>query len=208
MKTSLIVLLTTAAALLIPSSLKAAPTFFWKAKALFPVQIEEPDPKNPGGTITKVVSLDSNEIINLALGQDLTTKNPDLVLAVRMNHDDPATALLCVFNPGTFTKVADVLKLLGAPVTNVKAKDPGGETKGNGNGLGFGQLFQMGNATNGLDQNPLTFAATSSLAETPDGPNFKMSVTGLIGQITGFIDGVALDGILIKGMFTASGKPL
>jgi len=205
MKPSLFLLPAIAAALVIPAPLKAAPIFHWKAVAVFPVQIEVPDPKVPGGTLTKVISLDSKEIINLALGQDLKTKNPDLILAVRMNHDDPANALLCVYNCETLTKVADVLKLLAAPITNVKTKD---NDKGTGNGLGFGQLFAMGNATNGLDENPLTFSATSSLAPTPVGPSFRMTVNGLIGQITGHIDGVLLDGILLKGMFTASGKPI
>jgi hypothetical protein len=196
-------------ALLLPATAGAAPLFHYKATALFPVQTEEYDPKNPGGTIIKKLSLGTKEIINLGLGKPLSTKNgPDIVLAVALNHDNPGTARLVVYNKKTLTELTTVLVLVTAPATNVSSKDG---DKGTGNGLAPGriQATTLGTPSqDGLDQTDICGAATGGLTPTETGPTFKMSATGIIGDIKGRIAGQILDGLIIKGMFTASGKPI
>jgi hypothetical protein len=189
-------------------SAKAAPVFHWKATALFPVQTEEPDPKIPGGTIIKKVSLGSKELINLALGQPLKTKNPDLVLAVEANHDDPNNAKLVVYNSHTLTTIVTLFTLLDPISDNVASKDG---DKGTANGLSRGRIAAtvLGTpAQDGLAQTDVCCSATAGLTPTAVGPNFKLSVTGIVGPIQGFVAGVSLDGLIIKGMFTASGRPI
>lgn len=208
---SLSILTLIGVALFLPNAAKSAPIFHWKATALFPVQTEVPDPSPhalPGATIIKKLSLGSKELINLVLGQPLATKNPDLVLAVRANHDDPNNATLVVYNAKTLTEIATLFTLLDPIDNNVASKDG---DKGTANGLTRGRISAtvLGNpAQDGLLQTDVCGAATAGLTPTPVGPNFKMSVTGIVGPIQGKIAGVALDGLIIKGMFTASGKPI
>lgn len=200
-----------AAALVLSSTVGAAPIFHYKATALFPIQTEEDDPKNtdPSATIVKKVSLGSKQIINMALGQPLDTKiGSYIVLAVALNHDDPGSAKLVVYDSKALTELATVFTLLTTPTTNEATKDG---DKGTGNGLSTGRFRTTtlgAPAQDGFQQTDLCCSATGGLTPTPVGPTFKMSVTGMIGPFLGNIAGVSVDGLIIKGMFTASGKPI
>lgn len=198
-------------ALCFPTSAQAI-TFHFKASAVFPVQTEEPDLRPnalPGATIVKKVTLGTKEIINLALGLPLKTKVPkDTVLAVALDHDLPDNAKLVVYDKHLLTELATVLNLIDPVDTNAGSKD--GE-KGSGNGLSRGTIHTTTLGTpgqNGFQTTDVCGAATASKTPTPIGPIFKMSVTSILGPILANIDALPLDGLIIKGSFSAGGKPL
>jgi hypothetical protein len=132
-------------------------------------------------------------------------KNPDLVLAVEANHDLPDAAKLVVYNKKTLTTLLTLFTLLDPIDNNVATKDG---DKGTANGISRGRIATVGNITNGLTQTDVCGSATSGLTPGPTGPSFKLSMTGIVGPIQGFIAGVPLDGLIIKGMFKSSGKPI
>lgn len=207
MKLPPILILLISVALLLPMKADAI-TFHFKASAVFPIQTEEPDPKIIGGTIVKKITLGTKEIINLALGLPPKTKvSSNIVLAVAVDHNLPNNAKLVVYDKHLLVELATVLILIDPVDTNTSSKD--GE-KGSGNGLSRGTIQQTpgGPPANGFFQTAVCGAATASKTPGPHGPTFKMSVTSILGPIQANIDPDFVDGLIIKGSFSAGGKPL
>lgn len=193
-------------ALLFPTRADAI-VYHFKASAIFPVQTEEPDLRNPGGTIVRKQNLGTKEIVNLAMGNAIGCKHDkELVLAVEMDTANPNTAKLVAFHTRYLVNYATVLTLLDPLDVNMASKD--GE-KGTGNGLSRGRI----NATPGTPntrflQTDVCGAATAGYTPGAHGPTFKMSMTSIVGPIQAVLEFSPLEGLIIKGSFRAGGKPL
>lgn len=197
--------------------------FMYKATALFPVQIEKPDPKNPGGTILTKVTLGTKEIVNLALARPFDTPlNPKTEqLAVDINDVNHNQTTLVVYRPdsGLIFPVCE-LTTGGTPVTRVTNPDPTPTShKGKGTGLAPGTIFATDPsfgapaiAQNSLQSTDLCASTSASFGPGAHNPIFTASATGIIGDIKGKMTSkkpgsitADLDGLIVKGSFTSGG---
>lgn len=208
-------LLTAIVGVLIASSsaVYADQWFAFKATALLPVEVEIPNPKDPGGTIVKKISFGGKQLVNLALGRDLDTPldAKTEVLCVGVNHTDSTKTRLIVFNPATQTRTATILTLAagGSVSVNTALKTTTDDEKGNGLAPGSILATTLGTPLqNGLQATDICLSASGGWTRTPNGPMCTIAGTGIIGDFKAKLDGVQFDGLIIKGMFKASGKSI
>jgi hypothetical protein len=200
--------------------------FLFKATALFPVQIEKIDPHNPAVTIVTKLSLGTKELINLALARPFDhpiASNEILIVNVNENRADQ-TELQVYVKPadgspgGTLYQVCTVSSG-GNPAT--KLTENSSTEKGKGTGLGPGTIAATiagtpaDRAANSLQSTDICASSNGSWTPGDHFPTFNCSATGIIGDIKGNLTSqkagsatVALDGLIIKGMFTGAGSPI
>ena len=191
--------------------------YLFKASALFPVQIEKLDAK--GNTVITKVSLGTRELVNLTLGRPVNTKlNPKTeVLAVDIDDFTHNETRLVVFRPDSgLIYPLCVLAAGGTPATKVSDNET--VIKEKGTGLGPGSILATDPsipgaevAKNSLQSTDFCASSNASFGPGRNSPVFTLSATGVIGDIKGKMTKIAdtvttdLDGLIIKGMFSASG---
>lgn len=194
--------------------------FIFKATALLPVQIEKIDKK--GEIIVSKVSLGTKELVNLATAQPVyeALDSKTEILAVDVNHDDENSSVLIVFNPTTESIVARIITLAAGGAPSVRGGTNSHSDKSKGTGLSPGSILATAPsfgapaiALNSLGNTDICAAANGTWTPTEAGPKFTLSATGIIGDIKGIMTDKkdvtsALDGVVIKGMFTSSGKSI
>ena len=200
--------------------------FLFKASALFPVQIEKPDPRNPGGTILTKVSLGSKEMVNLALARAVDTplnaKTEVLAVDVNDNAARHNQTTLVVFRPdsGLIFPIC-TLASGGAPSVKMTDDPAPNAIKEKGTGLGPGTIvatdagFPLADRNkNSLQSTDICASSNASFGPGAHAPIFTLSATGVIGDIKAKMTKIRettptdLDGLIIKGMFSASGQAI
>jgi hypothetical protein len=193
--------------------------FLFKASALFPVQIEKPDPKNPGEKILTKLSLGTKELVNLALARPINTplNAKTEVLAVDIDDYNHDQTTLVVYRPDSGL-IYPVCVLSNTHPTEAKVTDNPSTVKEKGTGLGTGTIlatstdFSLADRNkNSLQSTDICASSNASFGPGPHSPIFTLAATGVIGDIKGKMTKTTdtsttdLDGLIIKGMFSASG---
>jgi hypothetical protein len=196
--------------------------FLFKASALFPVQIEKPDPNHPGGTILTKVSLGTKEMVNLALARPFNTplNAKTEVLAVDVNDFVHDKTTVVVYRPdsGLIFPIC-VLSVGGTP--SVMMSNNPNTIKEKGAGLGPGTIVatdasfpQADRDKNSLQSTDICASSTASFGPGPRAPIFTLSATGVIGDVKAKLTAIGettttdLDGLIVKGMVSASGQAI
>lgn len=195
--------------------------FLFKATALFPVQIEKSD--GVGGTVVTKLSLGTRELVNLALARpfDHPIDAKKEVLVVNVNESTPDETSLQVYKIDT-NIVYTVCNISAGSNPSSKLTDKSGSDAGKGAGLGPGTIVATSSGfpladrnKNSLQSTDVCASSTGSWTPGDHFPTFKSSATGIIGDIKGVMTSQkpgsitqSLDGLIIKGMFTGSGRPI
>ncbi len=194
--------------------------FLFKATALFPVQIETIDSR--GNTLVTKLSLGTKELVNLALArpfyQAINAKTE--VLVVNVNENKPNQASLAVYLPPPVNVLYPICNLSPGGVPASKTTENASTDKGKGTGLGPGTIVATDAsfgapaiALNSLQSTEICASSNGSWTPGDHGPTFSTAATGIIGDIKGKLTDknnvtTTLDGLIIKGMYTSSGKPI
>ncbi|MEQ1861797.1 MAG: hypothetical protein ABMA13_17910 [Chthoniobacteraceae bacterium] len=191
--------------------------YLFKASALFPVQIEKLDAR--GNTVVTKISLGTKELVNLALGRPINTRlNPRTeVLAVDVDDFTHNETRLVVYRPDSGL-IHPICVLAAGGMPSTKVSDNESVIKEKGTGLGPGTFVATDPSIPGADTNKNSLQSTDFCASSTgsfgpgrNSPVFKLTATGVIGDIKGKMTKIAdtvttdLDGLIIKGMFSASG---